>query len=127
MKQEANVMTKALKWAAVGCVLAGTTLGPGTVAARGIDPNPSENDRPNVVLILSDNVGYGDIGGAFQGGEIRGMPTPRINQLQSEGLTFTQFITEPGCTPSRAGLLTGRFALSRGLVSIIVPGSANTV
>ena len=45
-------------------------------------------DKPNVVLMLADNVGYGDIG-AFQGGEIRGMPTPRIDRLASEGLTLT--------------------------------------
>ena len=45
-------------------------------------------DKPNVILMLADNVGYGDIG-AFQGGEIRGMPTPRIDQLAREGLTLT--------------------------------------
>ena len=39
-------------------------------------------DKPNVVVILSDNVGYGDIG-AYGAGEIRGMPTPRLDQLAS--------------------------------------------
>ena len=83
-------------------------------------------ERPNVVLMLADNVGYGDIG-AFQGGEIRGMPTPRIDRLASEGLTLTQFLTEPGCTPSRAGLITGRHAHRSGLGSIIVAGTPNTL
>ena len=41
-------------------------------------------DRPNVVLILADDVGYGDIG-AYGAGEVRGMPTPRIDQLAREG------------------------------------------
>ncbi|MGI9318437.1 MAG: arylsulfatase, partial [bacterium] len=59
--------------------------------------NAQSTQLPNVVLMVADNVGYGDIG-AFQGGEIRGMPTPRIDQLASEGLTLTQFLTEPGCT-----------------------------
>ena len=85
------------------------------------------NERPNVIFMLADNVGYGDIGGAFQGGEIRGMPTPRIDKLQSEGLILTQFITEPGCTPSRAGLITGRYAHRSGLGSIIVPNTPNTL
>ncbi len=85
------------------------------------------NKKPNVVFMLADNVGYGDIGGAFQGGEIRGMPTPRIDKLQTEGLVLTQFITEPGCTPSRAGLITGRYAHRSGCGSIIVPGSPNTL
>lgn len=83
-------------------------------------------DKPNVILMLADNVGYGDIG-AFQGGEIRGMPTPRIDQLASEGLTLTQFLTEPGCTPSRAGLNTGRHSHRSGLGSIIVAGTPNTL
>lgn len=70
--------------------------------------------KPNVIFMLADNVGYGDIG-CFQGGEIRGMPTPRIDELASEGLILTQFITEPGCTPSRAGLMTGSYAHRSGL------------
>jgi len=85
------------------------------------------NKKPNVVFMLADNVGFGDVGGAFQGGAIRGMPTPRIDQLGSEGLVLTQFITEPGCTPSRAGLNTGRYAHRSGCGSIIVPGSPNTL
>jgi len=85
------------------------------------------NEKPNVVFMLADNVGYGDIGGAFQGGEIRGMPTPRIDKLASEGLILTQFITEPGCTPSRAGLITGRYSHRAGLGSIIVPNTPNTL
>jgi arylsulfatase len=76
--------------------------------------------------MVADNVGYGDIG-AFQGGEIRGMPTPRIDGLASEGLTLTQFLTEPGCTPSRAGLNTGRYSHRSGLGSIIVAGTPNTL
>jgi arylsulfatase len=85
-----------------------------------------QTDRPNVVLMVGDNVGYGDIG-AFQGGEIRGMPTPRIDGLASQGLTLTQFLTEPGCTPSRAGLMTGRYAHRSGLGSIIAGGTPNTL
>ncbi|MCP4396004.1 MAG: sulfatase-like hydrolase/transferase [bacterium] len=60
----------------------------------------------NVVLMLADNLGYGDVG-VYGAGEVRGMPTPHIDRLASEGLRFTQFLVEPGCTPSRAGLMTG--------------------
>jgi arylsulfatase A-like enzyme len=45
-------------------------------------------DRPNVVVMLADNVGYGNIG-AHGPGEVRGMPTPRIDQLASQGLRLT--------------------------------------
>lgn len=56
--------------------------------------------KPNVVFILADNVGYGDLG-CYGGGELRGAPTPRIDQLAAEGLRLTQFLVEPACTPSR--------------------------
>ena len=71
--------------------------------------------------MLSDNVGYGDIG-AFQGGAIRGAPTPNIDSIAAEGMTFTQFLVEPGCTPSRAGLLTGRYSPRGGVGKIVKIG-----
>jgi len=82
--------------------------------------------KPNVVLMLSDNVGYGDIG-AFQGGEIRGCPTPNIDSIGATGLTMTQFLVEAACTPSRAGLMTGRYSPRSGLGSVIIGGTPNTL
>ena len=64
--------------------------------------------NPNVIFILADNVGYGDLG-PYGGGEVRGAPTPRIDQLAREGLRLTQYLVEPGCTPSRAALMTGQY------------------
>ena len=84
-------------------------------------------ERPNVVLMLSDNLGYGDIGAYGSGGDIRGMPTPNLDQLASDGLMLTQFLVEPGCTPSRAGLMTGRYSVRSGLNSIIVAGTPLTL
>ena len=82
--------------------------------------------KPNVVFILADNVGYGDLG-PYGGGEIRGCPTPRIDQLAREGLRLTQYLVEAGCTPSRAALMTGQYSIRSGLSLIIVPGSPNTL
>jgi Sulfatase len=64
-------------------------------------PAAGQQQKPNILFILADNVGYGDIG-AYGGGELRGAPTPRIDQLAAESLRMTQFLVEPGCTPSRA-------------------------
>lgn len=83
-------------------------------------------DRPNVVLMLADNVGWGDIG-AYGGGEVRGMPTPNIDRLASEGMQLTQFLVEPACTPSRAALLTGRYSTRVGLNTVIIGGTPNTL
>lgn len=83
-------------------------------------------DRPNVVIMLGDNVGYGDIG-AYGAGEVRGMPIPRIDSIASEGLRLTQYLVEPGCTPSRAALMTGRYSVRSGLSAVIVGGTPNTL
>ncbi|MHC4207588.1 MAG: sulfatase-like hydrolase/transferase, partial [Planctomycetota bacterium] len=83
-------------------------------------------DKPNVVLMLADNLGYGDAS-CYNGGIRGGMRTPRIDRLASEGIRFTQFLVEPGCTPSRAALLTGRYSVRCGLSMIIAPGGVNTL
>ena len=82
--------------------------------------------KPNVVFILADNVGYGDLG-PYGGGELRGAPTPRIDQLAHEGLKLTQYLVEPACTPSRAALMTGQYSIRNGLSLIIVPGTNSTL
>ena len=76
--------------------------------------------------MLADNVGYGDIG-AYGGGAMRGMPTPVLDQLAAEGMQMTQFLVEPGCTPSRAALMTGRYSVRSGLGTIILGGLRNTL
>ncbi|MFC7404828.1 sulfatase [Georgenia alba] len=74
--------------------------------------------RPNIVLIFMDDLGYGDLG-------CTGSPlisTPHIDRLAAEGLQMRQmYSTSPTCTPSRAGLLTGRYAQRVGLPRVIFP------
>mgnify|MGYP001474312793 CR=1 FL=1 len=84
-------------------------------------------ERPNVLLMLSDNLGYGDIGAHGSGGEIRGIPALKLDHLANDGLMLTQFFVEPGCTPSGAGLMTGRYSVRSGLNSIIVSGTPLTL
>jgi arylsulfatase len=89
-------------------------------------PAAAQQQKPNVVFILADNVGYGDLG-PYGGGELRGAPTPRIDQLAREGLRLTQYLVEPACTPSRAALMTGQYSIRNGLSLIAVEGSPNTL
>jgi arylsulfatase A-like enzyme len=81
----------------------------GILLLMAISPSANAQDKPNVVIMLADNVGYGDIG-AYGAGEVRGMSTPRIDSMASQGLRLTQFLVEPGCTPSRAALMTERYS-----------------
>lgn len=73
-------------------------------------PQPSKH--PNVVIILADDLGYGDLGG-FYGGEAR---TPNLNQMAEEGMVFSDFHSNgPTCSPTRAALLTGRYQQRVGI------------
>ena len=66
--------------------------------------------KPNIVLLLMDNFGYGEVG-VYGGGVLRGVATPNIDSLASEGFRFTNFNVEAECTPSRASMMTGRYGI----------------
>ncbi len=63
-------------------------------------------DRPNILLIVGDDMGYHDVG--FQG--CQDIPTPHLDRLAASGVRFTNgYVSGPYCSPTRAGLLTGRY------------------
>src|SRR5438309_10029110 len=67
---------------------------------------PAAETKPNVLVIVADDLGYGDIG--VQGG--RDVPTPHIDALAAAGVRCTSgYVSAPYCSPSRAGMLTGRY------------------
>jgi uncharacterized sulfatase len=73
--------------------------------------------RPNIVIILADDLGYGDIG-AYGATRIR---TPHIDSLAANGVRFTNgYASANVCSPSRAGLMTGRYAIRSGLAWKVV-------
>lgn len=82
--------------------------------------------KPNVVFILADNVGYGDMG-PYGGGELRGAPTPRTDELARSGLKLTQYLVEPACTPSRAALMTGQYSIRNGVSLVAEAGTPSTL
>ena len=71
--------------------------------------------RPNIVVILFDDVGWGDFG-CYGGGVAVGAPTPNIDRLARRGTLLTSCYSEPSCTPSRASLMTGRLPMRHGLL-----------
>ena len=68
-------------------------------------------DRPNIVIIFADDLGYGDLG-AFGHPNIR---TPNLDKMAAEGQKWTNFYVQPVCSPSRAALLTGRLPVRSGM------------
>jgi len=81
----------------------------------------AESRPPNIVLMLSDNLGFGEIG-VYGGGVLRGAPTPRLDRLAADGMRFTNFNVEVECTPSRSALLTGRMPVRSGTWRAGSPG-----
>ncbi len=78
---------------------------------------PDTDRKPNIVVILADNVGYGELG-VYGGGLLRGAPTPRIDGLASQGMRLLNFNVEAQCTPSRSALMTGRFPIRSGTYEV---------
>ncbi|WP_243438690.1 arylsulfatase [Fundidesulfovibrio soli] len=78
-------------------------------------------DKPNILLIVGDDVGYGDLG-VYGGGEGRGMPTPSLDRLASEGMTMFSFYAQPSCTPGRAAMQTGRIPNRSGMTTVAFQG-----
>lgn len=85
-----------------------------------------EEVRPNIVFMLVDNFGYGDLG-SYGGGELRGVPTPRLDKLAAEGLRLTNFNVEPECTPTRSALMTGRLPIRSGTSAVVTLGGAEGI
>ena len=93
-----------------------TDRSPAAVARTlGIDPNPlatyrDTNNKPNVIIILVDDMGYGDL--SIYG---NGLPTPNIDRIGQEGAKFTDgYSASPACSPSRAALMTGKWPYAIG-------------
>src|SRR5687768_12447320 len=76
---------------------------------------------PNVVLILADNLGWGELG-CYGGGALRGAPTPRIDRLATEGLKLLNFNVESDCVPTRSALMTGRHPIRTGALQSVPAG-----
>lgn len=83
-----------------------------------------KQQKPNIVFILVDNLGYGELG-VYGGGILRGAPTPRIDKLASEGMRLLNFNVEAQCTPSRSALMTGRFSIRSGTYAVPIGGQAD--
>src|SRR5919109_266188 len=106
---------KVLKLSCLSLVVAACVAAPFLpTASAGAGPREPSGRRPNIILILSDDLGYGDLGSYGQ----RFIRTPNLDRMAREGVRFTQFYAAaPVCAPSRASLLTGlhqRHAYIRG-------------
>jgi arylsulfatase A-like enzyme len=107
-----NLNQKLTTWS---CIALGMTgLAAGSVHA-------ADAKKPNILLIVSDDTGWGDLG-PYGGGEGRGMPTPNIDRMAADGMTFFSFYAQPSCTPGRAAIQTGRIPNRSGMTTVAFQG-----
>lgn len=95
-----------------------TTTAAAALAACATPPlNATPSRKPNIIVVLADDLGYGDLG-PYGAGMIR---TPNLDRMAAEGALLTSFYASASlCTPSRAGLLTGRYPIRTGLARDVI-------
>ncbi len=92
-----------------------------TLTAEAWSAETANAGKPNILLIVGDDVGYGDLG-PYLGGKGRGMPTPNLDELAADGMMFTSFYAQPSCTPGRAAIQTGRIPNRSGMTTVAFQG-----
>ena len=103
MQSRREFLTQAVRVAAAAPLAA--------AGCAGLSPR-GEAQRPNIVLIMSDDQGYGD----FHCHGNDAIRTPNLDRLHDEGVRFTQFYVSPVCSPTRSSLMTGRYNYRTGVV-----------
>jgi arylsulfatase A-like enzyme len=91
-------------------IVSGASAVAGLLVLTVVMPLPADDSRPNIVIIMADDMGFSDLG--CYGGEIE---TPHLDALAENGLRFTQFYNTARCCPTRAALLTGLYPHQAGV------------
>ncbi|MGB9203708.1 MAG: arylsulfatase [Terriglobales bacterium] len=93
--------------------------------AGGAVPAAAQNDKPNVVMLMTDDTGWNDFGAYSGGGATLGHPTPNIDKMAKEGAVFTSWYGQASCTAGRASFMTGRIPIRSALSIVVAPGDEN--
>lgn len=96
------------------CTLACIAIGSAAAFAQKLP------DRPNIVMIMTDDVGWFNVGIYSHGMMV---PTPNIDRIGHEGMLFTDHYAEPSCTAGRAAFITGQMPIRTGLTTVGLPGA----
>src|SRR3990167_2897102 len=81
--------------------------------------------KPNILMLMTDDTGWGDFGAYSGGGLSLGHPTPKVDRLAKEGALFTSWYGQASCTAGRASFMTGRIPVRSALSVVIAPGDEN--
>jgi arylsulfatase A-like enzyme len=81
--------------------------------------------RPNIVMLMTDDTGWGDFGCYSGGGTGLGHPTPNVDRMAKEGAVFTCWYGQASCTAGRSSFITGRIPIRSALSVVVAPGDEN--
>jgi arylsulfatase A-like enzyme len=112
MVEELGSRRDFLKKLGVFSVAAG--MYPAISRAESVVKKENSRKQPNIIVVMTDDQGYGDVG--FHGNKL--LKTPNIDQFAQEGMELTRFYVAPVCSPTRAGLLTGRYHYRTGVTNV---------
>ncbi len=110
------------KIAAVGAILAAGSITAASAQAKSGSAGSAQ--KPNIIVIMTDDVGVGDLG-CYGGGILRGAPTPNLDRMAAEGMRFANYYGQASCTAGRASFITGRVPIRTSLSSVLAPGDPN--
>ena len=96
----------------------------GWLLASGAVPCAAQDSKPNIVMLMTDDTGWGDFG-AYGGGASLGHPTPNVDRVAREGAVFSSWYGQASCTAGRASFMTGRIPIRSALSVVVVPADSN--
>ena len=83
--------------------------------------------KPNVVMLMTDDTGWNDFGAYSGGGAALGHPTPNIDRIAKEGAVFTNWYGQASCKAGRSSFITGRVPIRSALSIVVAPGDENAL
>ena len=107
------------------CGLSLLTVGAALFSA--VVTSQAADKKPNIVILMTDDVGWNDFGYISGGGANLGHPTPNIDRIAKEGAHFTSWYGQASCTAGRASLITGRIPIRSALSIVVAPGDQNAL
>jgi hypothetical protein len=103
----------------------GLLAGVAALTAMSSEASAQQQNRPNIVMLMTDDTGWQDFGAYSGGGAALGHPTPNVDRIAKEGAVFTNWYGQASCTAGRASFITGRIPIRSALSIVVAPGDEN--
>jgi len=107
---------------AITCKSSRSLLGAFAIAVASVVPAVAQQQKPNIVVIMGDDIGMWNIGAYHRG--LMADRTPNLDQIASDGMLFTDYYAEASCTAGRANFITGQLPIRTGMTTVGQAGAS---